>query len=62
MIENASKSKIADEEPEVYEQIVNDAVKGTPMENIYIPEETFKQYFVEQGIDPYEMIKSLRLP
>ena len=59
MVENASKSKIADEEPEVYEQIVNDAVKGTPMENIYIPEETFKQYFVEQGIDPYEMIKSL---
>ena len=29
------------------------------MENLYIPEETFKQYFVEQGIDPYEMIKSL---
>lgn len=59
LIEAASKSKVLDEQPEIYEQIVADKLKDTPMETAYVAEETFNNYWTNLGIEPQGILTAL---
>lgn len=59
IVETASKSKILDENPEIYEKIIADEIKGTPLETVYSPKESFDKIITDNNYDPAKVIDAL---
>lgn len=52
----AGASKLRERMPDKFRQFVEAATANGPVENVYIPGETFAQYFQGLGADPFELI------
>lgn len=52
----AGASKLRERMPDKFRQFVEAATANGPVENVYIPAETFAQYFQGMNVDPFELI------
>lgn len=57
--QQAQQSALRNRMPDRFRQFVEQAAEGTPVENIYVPAEQFREYFQSNGIDPFDMIDEL---
>lgn len=54
----SQQSKTRQRSPERFRRLVDAATVNGPVESVYVPAETFVQYFQSQGLDPYELADS----
>jgi hypothetical protein len=57
--EAVGESKLKERSPDAYQAHVEDVIKGTPVENIYISHEAFQEYYQSKGLNPQLIGKHL---
>jgi hypothetical protein len=57
--DTAEASKLRKRMPEAHRKFIEDAVKDSPVENVFIPAEAFETYFQSKNIDPATVASEL---
>lgn len=55
----AQGSKVRERSPEAFDGWLTQALENGPVENLFIPAQTWVTYFQSQGVDPFEMAASI---
>ena len=57
--QQAQASTMRERSPEKFREFVERALEGGEVENVFVPAETFAQYFQDMGVDPYSIVEDL---